>query len=252
MRQQQLRRGVVLVLLAAPARLLESDAGIGAPLRRHLGEQRFSIGGVGGKRQTGLRRKPVICRRQRQHMLRRIEVAVPNQAIEPLLVVFVAQHSPVAHQKGALVRGIEIAVDPRRSNRRGAGLRVAAVEQDLRGARLPNAADRRVALQPVGGDIVVFAGQRFFGPPQQFLVQRPIRVLIDKRGELGETAARCRPAIVQPADDLQRESAVGDLACLGIGLRPVAGVCCRDCRKRRAVGIVLGPDHRDKRGKDAE
>ena len=213
-------------------------------MRRHLGEQRFSIGRVGGKRQTGLRRKPVVCRRQRQHMLRRIEVAVPNQAIEPLLVVFVAQHSPVAHQKGALVRGIEIAVDPRRSNRRGAGLRVAAVEQDLRGARLPNAADRRVALQPVGGDIVVFAGQRFFGPPQQFLVQRPIRVLIDKRGELGETAAGCRPAIVQPARDFQRETAVSGLSRLGIGLRPVAHARRGNRGERAGIGGLLGLSYR--------
>ena len=48
----------------------------------------------------------------------------------------------------------EIALDPGRAQCRGPRLGIAAADHQLGEPRLPPGADRRVPLQPIGGDIV--------------------------------------------------------------------------------------------------
>ena len=108
-----------------------------------------------------------------------------------------AQPAAVAGQEAALVEGAEIALDPRRAQRRGAGLGLAAVDRQLaRRATLPTPLIGGWRLSQSAATIVVFgAGARQFGPPPQLLLRRPIRVLIDKRGDIGETGLSAVPRV---------------------------------------------------------
>src|SRR5258706_5378867 len=105
-------------------------------------------------------------------------------------MVFLPQRSPVAHQKTALVRDVEITLDPGRAHSRCAGIGAAAVEHDLRGARLADPADRRMSLQPIGGAIVALGGQPLFRPPPPIFLPPPNPGLIDENSEVRGTACR--------------------------------------------------------------
>src|SRR5271156_4972994 len=48
--------------------------------------------------------------------------------------------------------------------------------------------DRGVAAEPIGGNRIGFARQRFFGMLPQLLLPRPIGILLDKIGNVGKPA----------------------------------------------------------------
>src|SRR5207249_2049887 len=95
------------------------------------------------------------------------------------------------------------------------------------------------------------ARHRLLGAAAQRLLQRPIRVLLDKAGDLGEPPARAGAAIVEPADDFQRQR-VAALAGLGIGLGPVAAAGGGNRAERHAVGGAFGPSHTGMKGETGE
>ncbi len=251
MGEQQLGGRVVIVLLARPARLLEGEPRIRAKLGRHLRHQAAGIGRVGGEREARFRQGMIIGRNQRQHAARCIGVAVPQQPVEPLLVVFRAQRGGKPRQEVVLLGRRETALDPRRPQRRGAGPDLALVDHDFGRPRPARAADRGVALEPQGGGVVALARQRLLGTAAQRLLQRPIRILLDKAGNLGKTPVRAGAGIIQPADDFQRQR-IRALAGLGIGLGPVAAARGGNRGQCGTVGAVIGARYRNKGGNTAE
>ncbi len=206
--EQQLSGRVVIVLLAPESRLLERQPRIRAQLGRDLRQHGIEVRRVANQREACLGHAAVIGRHQREHTAGRIDLAVPQQPVEPPLVVFRPQRVVKPRRALRLLGNAEIAFDPGGAQRRRAGLAVTPVDQDLGGARLAGAADRVMALQPVGRRVIALARHRLLGAAQQRLVQRPIRILLDKAGDLGKPAARVRARVVEPADDLLRQRIV--------------------------------------------
>ena len=94
-------------------------------------------------------------------------------------------------------------------------------------------------IMPIVGIILRGMFGRFFGATLQFLLQRPIRVLVDEASDIGKAAARRRASVIEPADNFLRQGILG-LAGPEIGLRPVAGARRGDHGERDAIGALFG------------
>ena len=129
--------------------------------------------------------------------------------------------------------GAEIVLDPCLAQRGGAGFGLAAIDRQLGGARLAKAAGRRVPLEPGGDGIVVGAGARQFGAPPHLLLRRPVRVLVDKGGNIGESGIIGRAArVIEPANQLQRQRVLA-LPGEGVSLGPIAAARAGKRRRNR-------------------
>src|SRR5207253_1162017 len=200
--------------------------------------------------QTGLAQAAPIFRDQRQHATRCLLLPLPEQAVEPPLMVFGANRSGVTGEEGALVRRTKIGVDPGCPQRGGAAFEVAGAQRDFCFADFAYSAHRRVALEPVGGNRIGFTGQGFFGAAAQRLLPRPVRVFIDKLGDIGKTPRRTGAGVVEPADDLERQR-IADSGRTRIGAGPVAALRRREGRARRPK-VELGQALSVQRRKSAE
>lgn len=165
----------------------------------------------------------VIRWHQRQHPPRGVFIAVPEEAIEPLLVVLRAHRRGVMGPKTALVAGQEIVLHPSRAQQIGAGVDLARLDHQFGLPHLAGGADRRVGLEPVGGGVVAFGDERGLGVALQRLLVRPGRVVGDEVGYLGKASGREVVRVVEPAHDFRRQRILA-LRGLGIGLGPVAAL----------------------------
>ncbi len=139
----------------------------------------------------------------------------------------------IAGEQAALVGGAEVALDPRLAQRGGAGFDLAALDRQLGGADFAETAGRRVPLEPGGDGVVIGAGARQFGAPPHLFLRRPVRVLVDKGGDVGESGIVGRAArIIEPANQLQRERILA-LPGERIGLRPIAAAGAGERGRRR-------------------
>ena len=230
--EQDLHRRIGHVLLAPGPQLLEDETRVRAQLRRNPRDQRVGVGGLCRQSDPRLRQRPPIRGQQRQHALRRCSLAIPQQPIDPLGVVFRTQHGRMAGEKTLLVQRPEIGADPGGPQYFGAARGVAGVEHDVRLANLARGADRRIALEPFAGHRIGFGGRRFLRVPAQRLLPRPVRVLFDKIGDVGKPAWRAGPGVIHPAQHFERQR-VGDGAGFGVGAAEIA-------RLRRGEGRAHG------------
>ena len=154
---------------------------------------------------------------------------------------------------------VEIAVDPGRAQCRRAAGDIARIQQNFGGADPARGAERRIVLQPIGGDRVGFTGQGLFGVFAQRLLVRPIRVLFDEIGDIGKSAGGARAGVIHPAQHLERKRVL-DRCGVGVGPVPIAGLgrgqrrahCRRDRRRKASAPApprpAQSPRHKTKAG----
>ena len=224
-------------------------------LRSAAGTLATSFGGggrIGGERRGGLRQAPGNRPRPAAACAWRHRSGRPRAAGRAGAWWSSGRSlAAVAGEQAALVGGAEIFLDPRLAQRGGAGFDLAALDRQLGGARLAEAADRRVPLEPGGDGVVVGAGARQFGAPPHLLLRRPVRVLVDKGGDIGKSGVVGRAArIIEPANELQRQRILA-LAGKGISLRPIAAARAGERRRGRAVDCAVGRGRRRGRSRRA-
>ena len=239
------------VAFAPPAHLLVEEPGIGPQLCRDAGGERLGGRDLKGERQTRLGQCPEIGRHPHQHAPHRLGSFVPEQPVEPPFVILGADRDRMLGEKALFVHRVEIAVDPGRAQCRRATGDITRIQQNLGGADPARGAERRIVLQPIGGDRIGFTGQGLFGVFAQRLLVRPIRVLFDEIGDIGKSAGGARAGVIHPAQHLERKRVL-DRCCFGVGPVPIAGL---GRGQRRAhcpeigVGKHLRPRRRDQRNR---
>lgn len=226
---------VVHLLAAAPAHALEQQAGIILELARHPGHQPVGIAGHVRQGQPRLGDDAVTGIDPGQHALGGVVVTLPDQTVEPLHLVLAADVAAVLLQHALFVEGTELAGDPDLSDLLGGACGVAVGETRV---RLPQAAERRrrrEALEPERQLLVADGGDRLLGALAQGRLARPIRVLGDESGDVGEADVGIGPHQVVEANHFGEERILC-LLCFGLGAGPVV---VADCREGGAIGLPV-------------
>jgi len=146
---------------------------------------------------------------------------LPQQTVEPRLVVGSGQEPAKAPKEILLLALAEIAIDPGLAH---GGVGAVVPADGHQGGGVPDqsvGADRRVALEP-RQDVPVRhgAGQLFLGPSAQISPRWPLGLALDEGDDRGEVGVGFRARVVEPADDLGDQRIAGRGGVL-MGLLPL-------------------------------
>lgn len=113
--------------------------------------------------ETRLGQRAGVRRHPRQHPPHRLDLAVPQQPVQPVLIVLGRNCRAVIGEKTLFVDRVEVAVDPNRPQCRGPAGDIARFQLYFGSADLSGGADWWEAGKPSGGNGIGFACQSFFG-----------------------------------------------------------------------------------------
>ena len=198
-RVEEQRAGARMVAgTAAPAHVFEDQAGVAAQMLRHPADERIRIRLVRHERETRFRQKAPVFADEGQKAPRCIGPLVPQQAVEPQLVVFDAERGAVLDQERLFPVTREVALGPGLPKQAAAATLLAVGDQQFGETLHAGARPRRIAGEP-GARRRASEPRRhpLFGQPDERLPARPVGMGFEEPGEPGERYVRFR--VLQPA-----------------------------------------------------
>ena len=220
--EEQFARARILAGEPAPAYALEHEARMAAQAVRHLPDRPVHAAPALHQPEPRFSQPAFRLAGMAELAARGPGALVPEQPVQPAVMVICAERVAVPPEKAALQVAGEVAVNPGFAQEPHAGVRFPVRDQGFRQALLAGAGERRKPGEPgARGAVRIGLGHLFLGPPEKGGAVRPVRMRFKERLDFGEGYDGFRAPEALPLDQGGGQGMSGPLRAPG-SLPPLA------------------------------